>query len=369
METSDQIDRYLQGLMPEEERRRFEAMLKENPHLAGSVKLRQELISFGTEHSEQIDAVIQQEEAFMDDMLLNEWSMPENRELVDTLRNILSYVADHADSKAIQWLKTEAIFYPELVDEMLTSTNINKFKDHNLDAKEIEILQQRVLDVFEIFLSIDSTVDDYLYKKHSEEASLKHTEIPLTEVSSKKGNSKARKPRSFKITRFWLFSIAATIVVLISCTLIWILLLSKSSNDSLYASYYEPLQAPTEMRGVQASENDPFSQAVDFYAAKDFEAAYSTFSSIPANDMNYVPACLFGGISAMETGQYEKAITELNKVGGIGETTLQGDFQWYLALCYLKLGNENAARTILTDLAQNSYYSSQAVNLLADMED
>lgn len=367
MELSDKIDQYIQGLMPDAERRTFEAQIAKNPHLETAVRLRKELCNFGTVHKKRIDTLIQNEEVFMDEITLNEWDLPANKALVETLKKI-SFYANETDLKEAQrWLNTDAIMYPELVEEILVDTDKHRFNESSLTQKEIKGLQEKIREIYDLYLSIDSAVDDYLYAKHN--GTLPKIDIPAEFRKTKTDpvNKTHRSASIFRSRRFFLLSIAAVSVLLVSFILVWALLLKTTSPDQLYASFYKPLVAPVEMRGSDDAQPDLFKDAIATYNAKDYPAAYAALNAIPAEDPNYIPACLFAGIAAMENKLPKEAIVKFDQVVAAGETNLKGDAQWYQALCYLKMGDIVQSRQLLTVLSKHPFYKDQATKLLSEL--
>jgi tetratricopeptide (TPR) repeat protein len=365
MELSDKIDLYIQGLMPGEERRIFEAQISQNPHLATAVRLRKELGSFGTSYSKQMDSLIQKEDKFLDELTLNEWDLPENQPLVDKLRKIAFFTSGGISKGEEHWLKSEAIMYPELIEEILSETDMNRFRESSLSAQEIETLKNKLQEVYEIFLSIDTAVDDYLYMKHSNPITGNKLHVERTSEPIKK---KDRSASFFRSKKFFLLSIAAVTLLLLSFLSVWILMFQGNSPEQLYASNYKPLAAPVEMRG-DAAPVDAFNMAIAKYNAKDYTTAYASLIAIPAKDPNYIPACLFAGVSAMEMNKFQEAIEKFDQVIAAGETNLKGDAQWYQALCYLKLGFLEQSRNMLTALSRHPYYKERATKLLSEIKD
>jgi tetratricopeptide (TPR) repeat protein len=211
-------------------------------------------------------------------------------------------------------------------------------------------------------------VDDYLYKKHQNQAQPNPASSSSTQTTTISPLKTNRSASFFLKKRFLIFSIAAAMLLLISFTVVWLMMFNEPSNDHLYAAYYKALPAPIEMRGAETTSPDPFVTALSAYTSRDFGTAFQGLSGIPENSPNYVPANLFAGLSAMENAQYDVAIRQFNQVLAAGETNLSGDAQWYLALCYLKLGDFASAKKFLEALSSNAVYAAQAKSLLAEMQ-
>jgi hypothetical protein len=367
MDTSQQIDRYLQGLMTDSERKEFEDLMRSNLKLANAVRLRKELLEFAGSYEKKIDAVIMEEDRFMQELTLNEWDQPENKPLVDTIRTIIYYVEVLDQSKATEWLKSDAIMYPELVNEILDGIDHDRFRNKLLDMDEIQQLNRNLQDIYSMYLSIDSAVDDYLYTKNLENPASKKGKGGLKILDNTDQSVKKRPARSMRLNKLFLFSVAASVILLVSSVLVWLLLFSGPSDEQLYMAYYKPMAAPMEMRGNGSSSQDLFSRGMDSYNKADYSAAFSALISVPKDNPAYYPSQLFSGISAMEMSNYDEAISHFKVLTEGNQSNLKADAQWYLALCYLKKGDSDLCMKTLDALKENTYYKDQVNALLSEM--
>ena len=63
--------------------------------------------------------------------------------------------------------------------------------------------------------------------------------------------------------------------------------------------------------------------------------------------------------------KYSEAIPEYSKVVAQGDNMFVEEAEWYRALCYLKLGNnETAKRQLVGIINRNSYFASDAKAVL-----
>ena len=368
MDTSQQIDRYLQGMMLDSERKDFEDLMRSNLKLANAVKLRKELLEFAGSYEKKIDAVIMEEDRFMHELTLNVWDLPENKPLVDTIRKIIYYVEVLDQSKATQWLKSDAIMYPELVSEILEGIDPERFRNNLLSLEEIQQLNSNLQDIYNMYLSIDSAVDDYLYTKNLENAGLQKNRGGLKTHDNTDKSVRKRPARSIRLYKLFLFSVAASVILVVSSVLVWLLLFSGPSDEQLYLAYYKPMAAPMEMRGDESSSQDLFSKGMDNYNKGDYSAAFSALISVPKDNPAYYPSQLFSGISAMELSNYDEAINHFKALTEGTQSNLKADAQWYMALCYLRKGDSDQCMKLLNALKENTYYKDQVNALLSEIE-
>jgi len=138
---------------------------------------------------------------------------------------------------------------------------------------------------------------------------------------------------------------------------------SSDSSDKLYKEYYKPLIANTS---ITRSTNviDPFSNAVEMYKQGQYKSAATMFSDLMINDSNSTAVRFFVGITQLELGEYNQAITLLNEVVNKNRE-YKKEAQWYLGLAYLKIGETQKANSVIKVLAESKgYYQEQAQDLL-----
>jgi tetratricopeptide (TPR) repeat protein len=84
--------------------------------------------------------------------------------------------------------------------------------------------------------------------------------------------------------------------------------------------------------------------------------------------MNYTASVFYRGLAYMQTNDHMNAIADFTAVANAGQTNLAADAQWFLALCYLKVGEETDAKDILTTIAKsNPYDGEKATELLSQL--
>jgi TolA-binding protein len=134
------------------------------------------------------------------------------------------------------------------------------------------------------------------------------------------------------------------------------------TNSALYGQYYTPLEnvivTPDNPTGLEG-----FDQGMTAYDNGDYAKAVELLSSYyqQSGDAN---AALFLGISHLERGDVQSAAKALqNGIGNLPQPALDA-CQWYLALAYLKMGDEVLAKGLLNTIQRDGVYGKKAEELL-----
>jgi tetratricopeptide (TPR) repeat protein len=364
----DQIGKYLNGELSSEERARFEKRLKANPRLAEDTRLYKELTGFLSKNVESVDKMINTVDEINHSVQHAEWNKPENAHWVDSIGKIIVYLGESIQADVYQWLRTEAIIYPELIDDILQDIDEERFDNGYLSGEECLSLYDNLMTAYRSFISINSVVDDYLFNKPmqdnasikpSEKKSSHHTRIyQLPNVGIEPSNK--RKGQKF------IFSMAATLALLIAAgSILWLVPSGQPTNEQLYSDFYNPYTVSTVQRSASPGIPGDFYKGMGNFSRGEYMAAIGSFANIAKSDVNYVPACFFTGISEMETHNYISAVNKFKEVLNAVSSNLAADAQWNLALCYLKLGNIEQTRKVLTDVkSTNPFYRAKALELL-----
>jgi len=143
-------------------------------------------------------------------------------------------------------------------------------------------------------------------------------------------------------------AVAAAITLLIVS---WfaIVQLSPTSEAELFAQNFQPfrnLDNSTRSGDQFANERK---QAYAAYDREDFTQAAAMFESIIPESNNQLMDMFYLGNAYLASDQAQKAIEPLKKVmeAGTGLTALS---KWYLSLAYLKTGQVELAKTMLTEI-------------------
>ena len=144
-------------------------------------------------------------------------------------------------------------------------------------------------------------------------------------------------------------------------------ILSPKSPDELFANYYEPFNAVPEVtRGTE--DERAFSNGIESYRNGKYMEASVAFTEILRQDPTSVQAQFFLGITAVASGEFDKAAGVLRQVAVAGGGYSK-EAKWYLALALLRTGDTEGVKENLKTLAESpGYYSERAAALLRSLE-
>jgi len=163
----------------------------------------------------------------------------------------------------------------------------------------------------------------------------------------------------------WVGIAAASAVILVAIGF----LLSNSINpartaEELFDQHYEPYIVPTNYRSA-TDINNVFHMALVEYGNQDYQKALQLFEKVLFEDESRMDVTLLTGISNLEIENYNKANNSFTKVIDQNDNLFIEQAEWYLALCYLKTGEQEKAHLqfgkIITD---NSLYKEEAEDIL-----
>ncbi len=170
--------------------------------------------------------------------------------------------------------------------------------------------------------------------------------------------------------KYW--KIAAIIfIVLIPLTVIMYIMINDSrSNSEIFYKNYKRYPAFCKNRSTIEYVNDSiFHECMNFYQGGDFTGAVGCLKDIVENDEKNICASFFLGISYIEITNYNRAINSFEYVVKSKDTLYSQQAEWYLALCFIKIGKTNDARSVLQKIINNDgFYLDKAVKLLNEID-
>lgn len=241
---------------------------------------------------------------------------------------------------------------------------IEGYLDGRLSEAERSALEARLQSDEELAqaLALRQDMDRHL-RRQEKRAALKTTLAELGEDFFKMETPTAAPAGATRIPlhRRW-YAYAAAIALVLTVSIV----LYLNLRPGLYDQYAR--HAPLALTAMSADADALAAQAEQAFNAGDYENAYSALRGyIDANTTNNL-ARLYLGISALETGRLEEAqniFTQLQLETG----SQWADYaQWYLALTYLKKGDEAACRAALTQVGEDSEWYAKAQELLRKLD-
>ena len=174
-----------------------------------------------------------------------------------------------------------------------------------------------------------------------------------------------RKKIKRTLTENWAGFAAASVVIL--CTIGFFLstvINSGQTAEELFDQYYEPYIVPTNYRSA-ADINNVFHRALVEYGNQDYKKALQLFEKVLIEDETRMDVTLLSGISYLEIENFNGANNSFIKVIDHNDNLFIEQAEWYLALCYLKTGEQEKAHfkfgKMITD---NSLYKEEAEDIL-----
>jgi len=174
-----------------------------------------------------------------------------------------------------------------------------------------------------------------------------------------------RKRMKRTLSKNWAGIAAASAVILVAIGF----LLTNSINpvqttEELFDQHYEPYIVPTNYRSPADIDN-VFHKALVEYNNQDYHKALLLFEKVLFEDESRMDATLLSGISNLEIENYNKANNSFQKVINHNDNLFIEQAEWYLALCYLKTGEQEKANLQFEKMiADNSLYKEEAEDIL-----
>lgn len=240
---------------------------------------------------------------------------------------------------------------------------IDNYLNGELSGKRLTDFENRLINDIDFAREVKThrEVNNFIRKKAKTEE-FKNT---ISEVAREYFNGQTREPGR-KITRnLWIIRSAAAVIIFIITGTGLYLLFKPVSPVKLYAQYYRPYPTDVFTRSENNNKNN-FITALQYYQQKNYEKALQVFSSIPDSDSLNISVAFFSGISYLENGNNEKAITCLQKASGDQSNALYTVSQWYLSLAYLKNNEPDKAIPLLRKLKESGSFYSEKASLILD---
>lgn len=171
----------------------------------------------------------------------------------------------------------------------------------------------------------------------------------------------------------WWSKVAAVAVLLIMAWAAWGYY-QYQKPASLYANYFadsEQQEAYQAVRG-KTSTLPGLAPALEAYQQQDYQQSYAQFQQLREDHPFSGLVLRYTAMSAMQLGDFYAAEQALQQSLSIENTsTERAAARWYLALVYLRMGQEAPAKEQLQHLTEagDGMYASQANKLLGELED
>jgi len=170
----------------------------------------------------------------------------------------------------------------------------------------------------------------------------------------------------FKSRKVILSSIAASLILLLGITG---LLTRQASQDKLYQKFYAAYPISGINRSANTSVDQALAVALQKFDNQEYEAALNLLQKVTSRDQNNSVAHFYAGASLQETGKYQNAISEYQRVILNQDNLFIEQAQWYIGLCYLQTNENKKAYQQFKKIAENQgFYQPKAQAILRKMK-
>ncbi len=247
---------------------------------------------------------------------------------------------------------------------------LERYLERSLNQEEAREVEKRLAeepDFRELYQNEKLLVDGIRYghlKTQLEE--LKNLEASLPSIAQPE-----RTGRVIQFKTYWRsVAAAASVMLLIASFLLW----NRPADPvELYAEYYTPY--PNIFKGITrgTQEGNLQSETYAYYEKGDYAKAVEGFNKILKDKESLEPRdrpgiLLLLGNSNLMLGKTEDARNNFITLSKDSDE-LDEQAQWFLSLCYLKMGNKDSAKVLFEEIAGgNSSYKEKARELLKKMK-
>jgi tetratricopeptide (TPR) repeat protein len=118
---------------------------------------------------------------------------------------------------------------------------------------------------------------------------------------------------------------------------------------------------------IEIPYHEYIKKTIGIFATGNYNKALYRFEEILDSYPDDVNANFYGGLCYFNLGKIEKAKLCFKNCVDHNFLNFTEEAEWYLAKCYLAEGNKEAAKTLLTKIANTKgFYAEQAGKLLKD---
>ena len=154
----------------------------------------------------------------------------------------------------------------------------------------------------------------------------------------------------------------AAVLLFVTLPIYYFIAESGKSDQDLYMAYFEPY--PNVLGPTRDDNSIAIDGMVDYETEAYNQAANKLSKALAANPQNNAIR-LYLGISLMNTGRFDEAITVLEPIPDNSRFAYQS--KWYTSLAYLAQKNNKKAIMLLEELERDGSYSEQAKKLLGEI--
>lgn len=227
---------------------------------------------------------------------------------------------------------------------------ISRYLNGELDGDERQVFEGR--------LSGDETLRQKVAEVNGLILGVKEANLAL-ELDSFHGDIASVK--SVPMYRRWWAAASVALLVLIGAWWVWV---SAPSDERLYQAYFEPdMGLPVTMSATDTIGYAFYDGMISF-KERNYADALTKWEELTTIHQDSDTLRYFNGVAYMGLDQTDKAIEQLLAVASERQSKFYESATWYLALCYLRKGDEKTAASLLKRISNRG----QALELLKKLE-
>ena len=273
----------------------------------------------------------------------------------------------------------------------ITDDQIIHYLNDELELEQSEIIHKRLQEdqafAQEVAFQKDLLTGVEVSGDEDLMAQIKATHADLAEkgffeVASRKSDQEKKSERAVgKVRRlFSVRSIAIAASFLLILAIGYFLFPSSNNFESVYASHYTSDQATLDDQLDQLSlvgmaipdkaRRESLKAALELFEAGEYTVATSALETHRSTFPEDETASYFLGLSLMEEGQFNKAVSTFATLAQKQDSVYQEKAQWYQALSYLRISKgKSQAISLLKDLSekQDSEFQQAAQQILQEI--
>jgi tetratricopeptide (TPR) repeat protein len=176
----------------------------------------------------------------------------------------------------------------------------------------------------------------------------------------------AKQSKVIPISRY-IVGVAAVVILLV-LFIGWGGMRNQYSNESLLEVYAEAYPADP-VRGEQ-TQRQIWENASLAYTNEEYQEAIRLFSAVQPDNARFIEAQFLVGNAAVMRGEYDLAISALEKVLAAEDKRFAKPAEWYLVLAHLGKGDEVRSREIAKKIfdGKNHPYNAVAGDFIKDLD-
>jgi len=263
--------------------------------------------------------------------------------------------------------------------EILASKDINNYLD-NCDKKalsevetEVNLRKKIAKAEVEMVLSGIDDISEVWVRNFEEGKPVMRHDLAAQQIIQYVKKSEPFKKEVVQMPQWYQRINRKVVLQLAAAVLVLSMLLIKSlipsySGDSVYRRYYEPLEANSfSLRGTSQDENLKLQEGVGDYLSKNYAKAEIAFNESRKMTNNSPEALLYAGLNKMGQDKINEAIVLFSDLLSTSDQFVP-ETQWYLALCYIKSGENLKAHSLLKSLSETEgIYMKKAQLILKNL--